>query len=349
MIRSSAMTADARAASAPTAWLRTLFEASGHSVWLVGSVLAFCGVFAFGLQELVLGRLRMASSDPRLLANMRVAVTHVVITAYLATAYVYAQQTTEQAIAALRPLLGPRRGDEALARSSGERWALGLSIPVGVLAFVLVSVTISPGQVTLMPSTWDPEESWHRVVGLLMGVLTIRVATLIVVESGRLSALAGAIERLDLLSPREISPFGRQGLTYALLVVGIVSAYALFLVDLRYLSLVGLVLVGTLVVAVAALILPLRGIRTRIIAEKEVELRWCRERMRGRRARLSDDPGADGMRLDELVAWEARIESVREWPLDVSSFRRFGLYLLLPLGSWAGAALVERLIDALLG
>ena len=52
---------------------------------------------------------------------------------------------------------------------------------------------------------------------------------------------------------------------------------------------------------------------------------------------------------NELVAYEARIESVREWPFDSGTLSRFLLYLALPLGSWAGGALVERAIDGLLG
>ncbi len=348
MIRSVTMTAGAQAGKASTAWVRRMFEASGYSVWLVGVGVALLGILVFGLQELLLGRYRLASVDPDLLANMRVAVTHVVITAYLLTAYVQTQRTTEQSIGALRPHLEAQRAGELLAPSRSERLALGLSVPIGILAFVAVSVTISPGQVSLMPTSWNPEEGWHRIFGLAMGILTLRLCTLIVVESGRVSALASAIEHLDLLSREAISPFARQGLTYALLVIGVVSAYALFLVDLRYLPLVGIVLIGTLVVGVAALLLPLRGIRGRIIEAKHAELQWCRQQMRQRRTRLSEGVGADVARLDELVAWEARIQSVREWPLDSSTFRRFGLYLLLPLGSWAGGALVERGIDALL-
>ena len=111
---------------------------------------------------------------------------------------------------------------------------------------------------------------------------------------------------------------------------------------------------ATLVVAVVALLLPLRGIRARIIDAKRQELRWCRQQMQERRARLPDashgshGADSDAPRLDELVAWERRIQEVREWPLDAPTSRRFVLYLLLPLGSWAGGALVERGIDALL-
>ena len=50
-------------------------------------------------------------------------------------------------------------------------------------------------------------------------------------------------------------------------------------------------------------------------------------------------------RLPGLLALEVRIESVREWPFDASSLLRVGFYLLIGLGSWIGAAAIERLLD----
>lgn len=349
MIPSRAMSASAQTAVATNRWLRTLFEAPGRPVWLVGVGLALSGLAALAVIELALGRLSLAADDPNVLDNLRVAATHVVITAYLLTAYVYAQRSTERTITALRPWLDEARAEPRLAHTGGQRLALALSVVVGVVVAFVVNTRISPGEVTLLPSTWTPEEAWHRVLGLVMAILVLRLSTLLVIESGRLSDLAAAIRRIDLLSLEATSPFARQGLTYALLVVGMVSAFALFLVDLRYLPLVGLVLGGTVGVAGVALVLPVRGIHARIVEAKREELRWCHDRMRERRARIADgaSPGDDA-RLEELVAWEARIEAVREWPFDAATVQRFGLYLLLPLGSWAGAALVERAIDALL-
>ena len=62
-----------------------------------------------------------------------------------------------------------------------------------------------------------------------------------------------------------------------------------------------------------------------------------------------EDGSSSPTRVDELLAWEARIDAVREWPLDTTAVARFALYLLIPLGSWSAAALVERWIDHLLG
>ena len=40
---------------------------------------------------------------------------------------------------------------------------------------------------------------------------------------------------------------------------------------------------------------------------------------------------------------------MREWPFDASALLRFGLYTAVGVGSWLGAALVERLLDTVLG
>jgi hypothetical protein len=58
--------------------------------------------------------------------------------------------------------------------------------------------------------------------------------------------------------------------------------------------------------------------------------------------------GRRGASLPGLLAWESRVERVPEWPIDAGALRRIALYLLIPLGSWMGGALVERLVDALL-
>jgi len=43
------------------------------------------------------------------------------------------------------------------------------------------------------------------------------------------------------------------------------------------------------------------------------------------------------------------VPPVREWPFDVSVAARLAVYLVIPLVSWAGAALVERAVNAFLG
>ena len=61
-----------------------------------------------------------------------------------------------------------------------------------------------------------------------------------------------------------------------------------------------------------------------------------------------EDPDAVADRIAPLLAYERRIDDVREWPFAAFTLTRFGLYATLGAGSWLGAALVERALDAFL-
>jgi hypothetical protein len=112
-------------------------------------------------------------------------------------------------------------------------------------------------------------------------------------------------------------------------------------------------LMGSLTVACAttALLLPVRGIHLRIRAAKLDELEHVSRAIRGDLEALQQSALAKREAtpsLADLIAYRGLVDSAREWPFDASTFRRFGLYLMIPLGSWMGGALVERLIDAML-
>ena len=105
---------------------------------------------------------------------------------------------------------------------------------------------------------------------------------------------------------------------------------------------------GMIVVGVAALLLPVLGVRRRIRDEKLAQLQTLRGRIDAdREVVLAGAPDSDRVaaRLPGLLALEARLDAVHEWPFDVSSLLRFAFYLTLGLGSWLGAAAVERLLD----
>jgi hypothetical protein len=55
-----------------------------------------------------------------------------------------------------------------------------------------------------------------------------------------------------------------------------------------------------------------------------------------------------GSKLPGLLAYKREVASVREWPFDAPALTRFFLYVAIPLGSWVGGALVERLLGAVL-
>ena len=71
---------------------------------------------------------------------------------------------------------------------------------------------------------------------------------------------------------------------------------------------------------------------------------------RDRKVLLSADSeaAAPGTRMSDLLAYEHRIASVHEWPVNTPEVVRFGLLIMLGLGSWLGGALVGHVVDFLL-
>jgi hypothetical protein len=81
---------------------------------------------------------------------------------------------------------------------------------------------------------------------------------------------------------------------------------------------------------------------------KRIQLDWCRHALIRERTKLQEG-GAERSRIDEIVAYRDVVEGVSAGPFDSSAAVRILLYLLIPLGSWAGGAIVERFVDSQLG
>jgi hypothetical protein len=166
-----------------------------------------------------------------------------------------------------------------------------------------------------------------------------------------IARLVGESLDFDLLDPTALAPLGRMALRGAVLWIGAAALGSLSIVLTGGSAPEWIAVLFLLAVAAASFLLPVRGVHRRIRERKASELvRTRAELRRDRETVASRAAGADeaAARLPGLLAWEARIEAVREWPFDTPTLMRFALYLLIPLGSWLGGALVERSIDVML-
>ena len=214
------------------------------------------------------------------------------------------------------------------------RWRAGL-----VVAFGTPYLTSPVPDDLWNPATWSAEVVWHRVLGPLVAMGSVALAHAIIVVSGRMSRLAADLKSIDLFDLRPLFPFTQLGLANALLLMGFVAIGGLM----------GLV-VGTAIFTAAGLAaaLPMRGVHRRITQAKAAELEWVEAKLRLQREVLKTGAERTSGDLSDLAAYRDLVRSVRDWPISTSSYVRFALYLLIPLASWAAAALVERLVDALL-
>jgi hypothetical protein len=285
-----------------------------------------------------------------------VTVLLTVLLAYLPLARRAVDRGARANLAALRSGVdwGPD-GFEAVERElptpSPQSRALAGSL--GVLAVPLTALLIDrdPG-LYFRPGYWGVAQVWEYAFGALLGFSAGTLVHAITFEGRRLSELARSIPSVDLLEPGRLAPFARQGLVAALPGLIVLSFVAFNLGDRGWLWAAGVLGTAALGWTAVAVLLPMHGVHQRIGRAKRDELARVNAAIRGDATALAGS--AIGARaasagLADLIEYRRLVEAVPEWPLDPALRARFLLYLALPLGSWLGGAVIERLIDAALG
>jgi hypothetical protein len=193
----------------------------------------------------------------------------------------------------------------------------------------VLELTISMGQIVL----------WC-IIGMLLGV--------------RISA-ANAFRRIaEVLPVSLLRPDRQRSLTRTGVVDVAIIAGALLLTPLQSLDAEFRWYnyhFGVLVALPAAtffLLWPLQPLHRRNRQERDARLAAVERQLDALPQEIPDSVEASA-RLETLLAHRERLRSVRTWPLSTGLLSRVLIYLVIPPLAWAGAALVERVVDALLG
>lgn len=330
-------------------WSRNPFAAS--------ATLAAVLVAAFAALELALGRVALLASGQaplQLREDFRIAIVLLLVLAYLPAATTSLTRTARRSARELRPAL--RGGADDLADAVGRLPAAGLwrAGLLGVAAYPVVQALADRS----LPQSFEPlalpsEALVHRLAGLVIGWLLGRFVFTLVVTSRRMSRLGAEGIVVDVLDLDPLAPFARQALRHTLLVLGLLSLFGLLFVDVAAApglwQVLAAAVIGMLALAGLCFALPVLGARSAIARAKARERARCNAEIRRRRDALGGDGreiGASG--LADVVAYKEHVARVSEWIFDAPILARLGLYLALPLGSWLGGALVERLVGVLL-
>ena len=303
------------------------------------------------------GRLDVVLEDGQSieLREVRIGFVTSLLLGYALAAYGWSAQALRTQLERLRPLFAgsARALEEAHAQAGhisarAQRRVFGWGLAI---AFSIPFLVDRDPALYLRAEYWHPENILNWLALPLGGVVALVLRSLWE-DAWRLSRLADRVERLDLFEPRQLAPFGSQALRMALLTVLFPSIFAVLLRDRGFAALILVLGIAGAALATTAFLVPVQGIHRRLVQEKEAELARVRGALRGDAAAL-DKSALRAWRghasVADLLAYEARIEGVREYPFDVPTLARFAAFLLLPLGSWLGGALVERVVSILLG
>ena len=350
------VTAAARTTPTGASWSDRLFDALPVAPIWVGAGIAAALLGLFVLLSATLGRFSdFLAGDVSFweLRDERLPFLLGLLAAYIPTAERYARLGARRHFEALRPLLDEPAG-QSLAQSF-ERVDLRRRRTAGWLGLLLLPIALlaidrDPG-LYLRAGYWAPENSWSWLVGGFFCFGLGRFADTTLAISRRFSELAQELAHVDLLALERLAPFGRQGLLFALLWLLLPSIFALNAMDRAFAFPIAVLTLLCAGVATAALLLPVLGIHRRIQMAKTAELGRVIAAIHGEPGALAGSAIAQRERsasLADLIAWKTLVDSVSEWPFDTSMRLRFLLYLAIPVGSWLGGAVVERLLGAAL-
>jgi hypothetical protein len=189
---------------------------------------------------------------------------------------------------------------------------------------------------------------WGVAMAALFWVLACQMMLVIYNNSRTFGMLGRNLTKIDLLNRASLVPFARVGIRNLLVYFG---AYALlpliYLHGTVYTPALFASLAVTIPFAVLTLLIPILPVHRRIKQEKTAELDRIQLAMHGNRAALDDsaiavDAGHVG--FTDLMLYRQMIEGVREWPIDAPVVVRLGIYVVIPLLTWFGAAIVEHVV-----
>jgi hypothetical protein len=276
--------------------------------------------------------------------------------ALIPTGMCYLSLASERTNRELRPLW--RNTDAELNAIRAEqpaptRWGYRLAGLAGVLiATLFTSYLFRLPIASFLLEEWNHHRVFDYGVNLAIWTMAAQAFYLWFSTTGG-SVYARVSWNLDLLDLRPLAPFERERTTVALFGIVLISLASLLMLDLIERSI--MVPLGILLLCLGwiatIVILPMRGVQRLISSLKQKELERVAAAISGDRSALADSrlaAQAETLSLADLLAYRDTIASVREWPVRSPTVLRVFLLLLIPVGSWVGGALVERILGRLL-
>jgi hypothetical protein len=299
-----------------------LFGASIIAVCLSAAYLSFQWFFGFGVDASAFG--------------MEVFLVVVLI----APAYFFGRYDHKQYESEVRAF----SIDIAVIRNSRFAGAAGILVSIGLWELIQVS----QGENSI--DTWIRLHGGTAVSAMFLLLGWISGRTSYFMSAGIWNRPGPKTSDIDLLNLEKLYVIGRSGLEGALVwFIVIAIAGLLILPDMGSAFWVVLLLFAINIGGgFMFLLTPARKIRRLIREAKREELARLEPLLRQARDNTLTGPTSSQGHLSDLLAYKTQVESTPEWPFDTSTLLRFSLYLLIPVGSMVGGALVERFVDLVL-
>lgn len=326
-------------------WMLRLVPAMRFGRWLTAGLILAGGAIVYGIAAW------LVAANPALHARFfgwAPATFFVVSVAYIVPVFHYVMQRSHQALEELAPYLGSADVVASLHLRIDHRpmlWTFRTTL-VGLLLWLL--------QGRLLVGSWSRmiERSAESFVAFVMDfgpvfvwvVMTVTVRALF--ENAQLfRRLAGEL-KLDVFNPATFTPIGQMAVYSTLTIVGAIALFPVMWMDGQlnwWTTLPGVFTMSPFIILL--LLLPVLPLHRRMRAQKRAAIADVQREINEQRAEAAGQLASEQLRL---LALRREIAALPAWPFDVSAVARFAGYAVIVPLTWAGAALIEMLVNVML-
>ena len=275
--------------------------------------------------------------------------------AYIIPIFSYITAKSQEALLELRPLLDLEDGAFEKLRAHLDSTSLsvaalqmGAGAVLGVIHMSLIRGSVSDVFTTALAS----RPGFVSTLGAIAVWIVMTTVISMLIKQAILFARLGAYHvQVTLLDTSRLLPFARVSISASLAIIGALALFPLIGIE-SGMNLMEVLpgAIATLVPLLAIFVVPVWPIHRRLAVMKERHLASLNERIETRlEAGGGLFPGTEVLEdLVPLLVYRREIAQVSTWPFDGSNVTRMTFYLIIPPLTWAGAALIENLVDRLL-
>ena len=267
--------------------------------------------------------------------------------AYIVPVFHYITARTQQALATLLPYIDESQ-HATLKHSIDHRtlsWALRTA---------LVAIALWIGQSRLLAGSWTAmgDNLSASPVNLIMAVTPLLVWLTMCASMSALFQNALLFRRLAphldvrILEPDSFMPVGSMAVTSTLVVVGALGLLSIMWLDGPvnwWTTLPAMAFFSPLLIAL--LLIPVLPIHQRLTEQRTAAVATAQDAIR--EAAAARQPAGVGALADAL-SLRREMSRLPTWPFDVPAITRFAGYAVIVPLTWAGAALIEILVNSII-
>lgn len=325
-------------------WLLLFVPDIAYGRWIAAAVIVLVSFLVYGIAAW------LAAEDPTYLGrffSVPSALFFIAIVAYLVPVFHYITARTHGAIDTLEPYFANPDVAAELHRSVEKRSVKAM------LRIAFVGIVLWFGQSYLLAGSlsamWfyltDNYVSFTMSAGPLFVWLAMSFSLSALSENAKLFANVVKTMNVDAFVPDSYLPVGQIAVYSTLVVLGGLALLPIMWMDgpVDWWTTLPAVLL-TLPVLLRIMLLPVLPLRRRLREQKQAAMSQAQDRLNASRAH--DTPISE--ETLKLLTMRQQVDSLPEWPFNVSAIVRLLAYLVIVPLTWAGAAIIEMLVNMLL-